>query len=300
MAGDDNGTDRRSEPRSWFTSPSLASSPRQYGRAGQPRLLIMDVCGAFMRPLGGWMAVSKLVGLMSELGVDEQATRSAVSRMRQRGLLHSEERDGHRGYRLSEVALERLAESDRRIFSGVHTSTVAEGWVLVSYSIPEEERDKRHVLRSRLEWLGFGMLANGVWLAPRWIEAELELALKTLGYEEYVTVWAAGYLGFEDLSALVARCWDLVELRQLYAEFLATASATAKRWRKKDGDGRAAYVDYVSILHQWRKFPYLDPGLPAELLPKNWEGRKAAELFFELKEQLEAPALRFVADYRVD
>lgn len=285
-------------------TPSMASSPlqRERGGPGQPRLLIMDVCGAFMRPLGGWMPVGKLVGLMAEVGVDEQATRSAVSRMRQRDLLVAESRDGQRGYRLSDKALVSLDESDRRIFSRVHSATVAEGWVLVSYSIPEQERDKRHVLRSRLEWLGFGMLASGLWLAPRWIQPELEAAIKTLGYEEYVTVFEAHHLGFEDLPALVGRCWQLEDLRDLYVEFLGTASTTARRWRgRTDLDSgahdRDAYADYVSTLHQWRKFPYLDPGLPAELMPRRWEGQRAADLFFELRDRLEGPARRFVADY---
>jgi phenylacetic acid degradation operon negative regulatory protein len=53
-------------------------------------------------------------------------------------------------------------------------------------------------------------------------------------------------------------------------------------------------VDYTSVLDRWRRFPYLDPGLPVELLPSGWEGRAAADLFFELRELLEAPALRHV------
>jgi phenylacetic acid degradation operon negative regulatory protein len=38
----------------------------------------------------------------------------------------------------------------------------------------------------------------------------------------------------------------------------------------------------------------LDPGLPVELLPSGWEGRAAADLFFELRERLELPAVRHV------
>lgn len=279
----------------------MASSPRDRAKpgAGQPRLLIMDVCGAFIRPLGGWMAVSKLVGLMSVLGVDEQATRSAVSRMRHRELLIAESRDSQRGYRLSDTALASLEESERRIFSRVHNSTVAEGWVLVSFSIPEEERDKRHQLRSRLEWLGFGNLTNGVWLAPSWIKPEVEQMVKAGGFEDYVTMFEAHQRGFGDLQDLVARCWDLDELREMYAEFIAAASSVARKRRSDPPDGRAAYVDYVTTLHQWRKFPYLDPGLPRELLPRRWEGERAARLFFEIRDKLEDAAIGFAESYRV-
>ena len=33
------------------------------------------------------------------------------------------------------------------------------------------------------------------------------------------------------------------------------------------------------LVHAWRKFPFLDPDLPAELLPSGWPRRRAHELF---------------------
>jgi phenylacetic acid degradation operon negative regulatory protein len=33
------------------------------------------------------------------------------------------------------------------------------------------------------------------------------------------------------------------------------------------------------LVHAWRKFPFLDPDLPAELLPSDWPRRRAHELF---------------------
>jgi len=45
----------------------------------------------------------------------------------------------------------------------------------------------------------------------------------------------------------------------------------------------------VRVLTDWRRLPYLDPGLPAELLPPGWAGARAAGLFFTLQSRL-APA----------
>ena len=53
---------------------------------------------------------------------------------------------------------------------------------------------------------------------------------------------------------------------------------------------RAAFADYVRALTDWRRLPYLDPGLPAELLPEEWIGVRAADLFFALRARLEEPA----------
>jgi phenylacetic acid degradation operon negative regulatory protein len=47
-------------------------------------------------------------------------------------------------------------------------------------------------------------------------------------------------------------------------------------------------------VHEWRKFLFRDPGLPAELLPGHWPGRQAAELFEAESARLLPAAARFV------
>jgi phenylacetic acid degradation operon negative regulatory protein len=266
------------------------------GPKGRPKSLILDLYGAYIRRLGGWMAVSNLIVLMGQLGVDEQAVRSAVSRMTRRGLLAQERLGGVRGYRLSDEAARLVAEGDRRIFATIQPARLEDGWIVVAFSVPEDERDRRHVLRSRLTWMGFGMLANGVWMAPRRMLPEFTDTVRRLAFERYVHVFDGGYAGFEELERLVGRCWDLEGLRAMYREFLSEFAPVRRRWVRKSAqpDERLAFVEYTSVLDRWRRFPYLDPGLPLELLPAGWEGRAAADLFFELRELLEAPALRHV------
>ncbi|HEY7044006.1 MAG TPA: PaaX family transcriptional regulator C-terminal domain-containing protein, partial [Nocardioidaceae bacterium] len=59
-----------------------------------------------------------------------------------------------------------------------------------------------------------------------------------------------------------------------------------------------AFADYVSTLTAWRRLPYLDPGLPDDLLPKGWSGARAADLFFDLRDRLSRPAADFVTTVR--
>ena len=35
----------------------------------------------------------------------------------------------------------------------------------------------------------------------------------------------------------------------------------------------------IHLVHAWRRFPFLDPKLPGELLPDGWAGARAAALF---------------------
>ena len=281
-------------------TPSTADTPRSTrlddeDEGGRPRSLIMDVCGAYMRPVQGWMPVSALVTLMDELGVGEQAVRSALSRLVRRELLVPERRERVRGYRLSDVALPRLDDADRRIFSHDEPARLEDGWVLVSFSLPEYERDKRHALRSRLAWLGFGNITGGLWMAPARVEQHLHDDVERMGLQKYVTVFRAEHRGFADLAELVRGCWDLEELRLMYDDFLERTEPVLADWRQI---GRAAgvdaFVDYTVALYRWRKFPYQDPGLPAEVLPDGWAGARAREVFFELHELLAVPALTHV------
>jgi len=48
------------------------------------------------------------------------------------------------------------------------------------------------------------------------------------------------------------------------------------------------------LVHEWRKFLFLDPGLPRELLPVPWAGEEAADFFDSESGRLQAAAARFV------
>ena len=271
-------------------------------RAGQapptrPRAFIVTIYGLYAREAGGWLSVSCLIRLMGVLGVDEPAVRSSISRLKRRGILESQRREGSAGYALSGRARAILDEGDRRIFER-RRAVSGEGWTLAVFSVPEAERKKRYMLRSRLSWLGFGTVSAGVWIAPSHLVDEIRDMLRRYGLEGYVDLFQAHYLGFGDAREQVAQWWDLEELDRLYQEFYDRYAPFLRRWRDRRSEAEAlrgdAFSDYVRALTAWRRLPYLDPGLPPELLPAPWSGVRAADLFFELKESLEKPAHAYV------
>lgn len=260
-----------------------AESPR----AAQPRRLIVTVYGLYARD-DGRLSVAALVDLLGDLGVDEPAVRSSISRLKRRGMLRSAPCDGVAGYELSDDARAILREGDERIFSR-RRAEVGDGWILAVFSVPESVRHRRHLLRSQLTRLGFGTAAPGVWIAPAHLRDATVDALTRLGLEGYADLFAADHIAFGDLPALVRRWWDLDELQGLYMEFLRTHGPVAARTRE-DPEPRTAFADYVRLVTDWRQLPYLDPGLPAELLPDDWIGIRAADLFFTLRGRLSAAA----------
>jgi phenylacetic acid degradation operon negative regulatory protein len=270
---------------------SLAGEPVE-SRAHQPRALIVTLYGLYAREAGGWLGVGSLVRLMAEVGIEEPAVRSSISRLKRRGILEPERVEGVAGYALSPDARRILDEGDRRIFHRVR-GRLDEGWVLAVFSVPESQRERRHALRSRLSWLGFGTVSSGVWIAPAHLEAETREVLERYGLAAYVDLFRAEYVAVGDPTQQIAGWWDLGRLAGLYAEFVATHAPVLARWRRRRSvDNAAAFADYVSALTAWRRLPYLDPGLPPEVLPRNWPGVRAADVFFELRTRLADPAHR--------
>ena len=172
--------------------------------------------------------------------------------------------DGSAGYALSSEARQILDDGDRRIFER-RRATLAEGWVLAVFSVPESERRQRHLLRSRLSWLGFGTVGNGVWIAPGHLEEETRLALERHGLASYVDLFHASYRGFADLPAEVRSWWDLDSLDALYRQFDEAHGPVLASWRqrrRKDDEGEA-FADYVRALTAWRRLPLPRPGARA-------------------------------------
>jgi phenylacetic acid degradation operon negative regulatory protein len=273
-----------------------ATADESMARSARLRHLIITVYGLYARPEGGWLSVATLIRLLADLGIEEPAARSAISRLKRRGIVQSRRNGGSAGYQLSAEALAILREGDARIFRR-RRATPADGWVLAVFSVPESERHRRHVLRSELSRLGFGMVAPGVWIVPAHPQDTTAGTLRRLGLDGYADLFRAEHLAFGDPAAKIRRWWDLDELERQYEAFVRAYEPALHELTRRDdtASGPEAFAGYVRLLTDWRRLPYLDPGLPAELLPGGWVGIRAADLFFALRERLEEPARAYVS-----
>ncbi|MGD3109676.1 PaaX family transcriptional regulator [Streptomyces sp. YGL11-2] len=269
-----------------------------------PRSLIVTFYGAYGRggpdhPGGvpGPVPVAALIRLLGALGVDPPSVRSAVSRLKRRGLLVAERTAaGAAAYGLSDAARQLLEDGDRRIF-GRPAARLSDGWVLAVFSVPEEERHKRHLLRSRLSRLGFGTAAPGVWIAPAHLYEETRHTLERLELGPYVDLFTGTHAGFAPTAQAVARWWDLDAIAARHRAFLAEHEPVLAHWaRRRSVPPEAAYRDYLLALDAWRRLPYADPGLPSPLLPEDWPGGRAAEVFGRLDAKLRVAGARYARE----
>ncbi|MGZ4531938.1 MAG: PaaX family transcriptional regulator, partial [Mycobacteriaceae bacterium] len=168
-------------------------------------------------------------------------------------------------------------------------------WVIAVFSVPESERERRHALRSRLSWLGFATIASGTWVAPAHAAEAAQEVLERDGLDRYVELFHADHLGFGDVRVLVGQWWDLDGIHARYEEFINAYEPLMERWQRPPAteEHQEVLADYVRLLTSWRQLPYLDPGLPAALLPAGWKSVAAAQLFTRLQAVLEAPARQY-------
>ena len=251
----------------------------------RPQAMIYTLYDDYIRHASGSIWIGSLIRLLGHFGISQQAVRSTVSRMTQRGLLQVERIGARSFYSLTPKSTKIVAEDAARVFPAYSARERWDGrWHLVTYSIPESARDARDHLRRQLEWMGFGMLSNALWISPHDYGRPIEQLANSLGVRAQVELFTARHDGWADPKTLVARCWDLAAINARYAAFVEEYRTPYEQHvclleRGDDLEPSLHFVHRFNLTDAYRRCSSRDPELPAELVPGEWRGREAADLF---------------------
>jgi len=256
------------------------------------RSALFDLYGDHLRSRGGQAPVAALVRLLAPLGIAAPAVRTAISRMVRQGWLEPTRLPAGRGYTLTLRARQRLDDAAARIYRTRDTRWSG-AWDLLVVD-PVAPRSARERIRSGLGFLGYAALTESTWISP-FASPEVEALL---------TAEAARFSRFEardaDPSALARQVWDLGELGTAYASWHKEAAQLVEHPEQVldlDDLGHTwehAFAVRSQLVHEWRKFLFTDPGLPEELLPRDWPGHAAATFFADEASRLLPAASGFV------
>jgi len=237
--------------------------------------MLFTLLGEFVLPGEGAAWTSAVLAAFERMGVAEKATRQALMRTANAGWLSAEKVGRRTRWLLTPAATKMLTDGARRIYSfGAllnGTGTAWDGqWVLVQVRIPEADRRARHVVRTRLAWAGFGSLGGGLWITPH-AEREHELAdVAGDGSAAELVSFRAELGALGEPARVVAEAWDLEALADAYRAFVT-------RFGRMRPDGpEAEFRAQTLLVHEWRRFPFLDPDLPDGMLPARWPRGRGA------------------------
>ncbi|HEX3787777.1 MAG TPA: PaaX family transcriptional regulator C-terminal domain-containing protein [Pseudonocardiaceae bacterium] len=255
------------------TAP-VVSRRRELGDTSA-RSLLTTILGEYVLPDDGPVWTATLVTVLALCGVEEKSARQALARTAAEGWLSSERHGRRVCWHLTAPGRRLLVEGAERIYGfGSAHQEWDRRWLMLMVSVPESKRDLRHRLRTRLSWAGFGTPGPGVWISPHVAaEAEAKSILAELGIDRQAMSFVATYGALGQVQDMVAAAWQLTEVADRYDRF------TEQFAELRPGSGDEVLSAQVRLVHEWRRFPFLDPQLPTELLPVKWSGTNATELF---------------------
>jgi phenylacetic acid degradation operon negative regulatory protein len=252
-------------------------------RVMRARSALFDLYGDHLRGRGEWAPVAALVRLMEPLGVAAPAVRTAISRMVSQGWLDPRTVDSAPGYALTDRARLWLDDAAGRIYRTTSNDWDGSWRVLVLDALPERPRRER--VRNQLRFLGYAPLSDSTWVSPRKIDPGELLAGESVGTVTFTSADPA------PVAALV-EAFRPEALGTDYRDWLAGARTLIEE--HPDGSDRDAFGVRFTLVHEWRKFLFKDPGLPAVLLPPDWPGLEAAAFFDREAERLLPAARRYI------
>jgi phenylacetic acid degradation operon negative regulatory protein len=264
--------------------PAL-SRRRELG-AASARSLLLTVLGEFVLPRAEPVWTQVLLDVLGGLGVESKSARQALARTAAEGLLASDRAGRRVRWSLTASGRQLLTSGAARIYGFGRSIRAWDGrWLVLLISVPESRRQLRHRLRTRLAWAGLGSPAPGVWLTPDPAKQdEVAEVVADLGLTGVSSSFVGPFGAIGSEGDVVAQAWDLAAVEAAYEEFLDEFGAADPATPDELLRGQ------INLVHAWRRFPFLDPQLPAALLPADWAGTRAAVLFSAQHERWHPPA----------
>jgi phenylacetic acid degradation operon negative regulatory protein len=261
--------------------------------------MLFTLFGDYVRHYGGTIWIGSLIALMGELGFTGSAVRAAVSRTTRQGWLTAIRAGRASYYALTPRGEARIEEAAGRIFK-LRPERWDGLWRIVVLPAVAD-REGRAALRRELGWMGFAPLARGVYVTPNDLLDRMPALAERYALGVPGERFAARLAGGDDAAAFAARHWDLPAIDAAYTAFVHEWRPRLIDWRAAaaraggplDLPDGVAFREKTRLVHEFRKFLFVDPGLPADVLPERWSGVEARGIFSAAYHLLAEAALGF-------
>lgn len=255
----------------------------------RPQSLMFSFLGIYALHRDVAVYSGSVIDVFARLNVSEEAVRSTLARMVKRNLLTRHRRGRKVYFGLTPHAAEVLRDGRRRVWETGAVNRDWDGtWTVVGFSLPDSRRSTRNDLRSQLIWNGFGLLQNGLWIAPG--ENDVTDIITSLELGDHVTVLTASAFKPTEATDLVRKAFDIERIAGRYRAFLTQWDVPRPLPGAPDDLARQLllHTDWLQLIRQ-------DPHLPAVHLPPDWPAIRAEQVFQALAREYETRAAEHAA-----
>jgi phenylacetic acid degradation operon negative regulatory protein len=231
--------------------------------------LLVTVFGDLAQEPGQVIEGRTLSAIMTAMSIRPEATRVALHRLRNDGWIESQKVGRTSHHALTDLGRSQSAAAAPRIYG---TSAQSAEWQVCI--LPPAANGSE---TSRMAALGYAELAPRVFVGPAGSGPEDGLYLTV----SEVPIWVQDALISEEIAQ------DYVNLRTALQRIETQVPA------EQSALDRA--VLRTLIVHNWRRIVLKHPELPAQLLPRNWQGHACRELVHKLLDRHPRPKLGDIA-----
>ncbi len=154
-------------------------------------------------------------------------------------------------------------------------------WRIISYEIPESKRHLRDSLRREMRGWGLGPWHRSFWVTTHPIIPALRDLVYGREEEQYIQSFESTHM-FGDVDVLVEKVWEKSVLEKRYKELFRVWHGILSKNITKD-------EKYKQVLNEYIKYVKDDPGLPINLVGRQWIGREAFDIYKEMRGILLTP-----------
>lgn len=155
-------------------------------------------------------------------------------------------------------------------------------WYLFVYDVPEVDRKYRDVLRRFLKRLRLGCLQQSVWVTPYDIRPQFDDLTKAAGVDSFAYLFESRTVLKLSNLRVVNDAWQLNRLYEIQVRYCDALIANLSQLSRGGHD----HKDLASLLRISLEGYHVafaeDPLLPRKLLPHNYQGERACDLYRQL------------------
>lgn len=231
-------------------------------------MCFLYVCsfGKTKTSVGGYQMFSEAEKLFKEF--NSETIKHALSQLKHKKFISYSRNYSIEAVQITKEGMARLRENfpiykKRRTWDG--------RIYLITYDIPEAQKQDRTRLRSYIKVLGGAMLQESVWIIPYNPREILHAFVDERNLSGVVIISDMGknaVIGDLDIKTLIRQIYRLENINEQYRDYI-------EAYRNTKNPKHFLATKYLSILRR-------DPQLPFALLPDDWLGEEAHDLAAKL------------------